>query len=70
MNNNKSEIPDSLNVDYLFSTVETSLLSKILQDRIDLTKCLKKELANRGVDENGLWVGFEAASKLHLTEKG
>ena len=56
---------DRLNKDYMFQGVSTALLSKAVKNEIDLLKLAKRELASRGLDGNGLWVGFEEAKKIH-----
>jgi hypothetical protein len=34
-----------------------------------LLKLAREQLANRGIDENGLWVGFDEAKKIHSGKK-
>ena len=60
-----NEISDDKNPDFLFSTVDTSLVVKIANKKIDAVKYAKKELANRGFDKKGKWVGFDQAKKIH-----
>ena len=36
--------------------------------KIDLYELSRKELANRGLDRKGNWVGFEKAKKIHNLE--
>lgn len=50
---------DSLNQDYMFQTTETDLLVAIANGLIDPIELVKKELANRGLDLNGKWIGFK-----------
>ncbi len=57
------EICDELNPAFLFSTTWTDLLTKIASGEIDANELAKKELANRGLNNQGKWVGFEAAKK-------
>jgi hypothetical protein len=57
--------PDSLNPELIFNMTETQLLVEALRGDFDIVHALKKELANRGVDKNGLWVGFKQATKIH-----
>ncbi len=43
----------------------TTVLAAIARNEIDLNRLAREELANRGLDLNGHWVGFKKASKLH-----
>ncbi len=56
---------DEENPDFLFSTVWTNLLVKIAKGEVDAEFYARKELANRGLDLNGNWIGFEAAAREH-----
>ena len=56
---------DEENPDFLFSTTWNSLLVKIAKGQVDAEFYARKELANRGLDLNGNWIGFEAAAKEH-----
>ncbi|MFA6923600.1 MAG: hypothetical protein WC223_05030 [Bacteroidales bacterium] len=59
---------DELNPNYLFSGKFTNLLVEALRGDFDLKYFIRRELANRGFDENGKWVGFEQAKKIHNIE--
>ena len=48
---------------YLFSLTNNVLLGRIVKGDIDPVMLAKIELANRGFDENGSWIGFERARK-------
>ncbi len=50
---------DELNPEYLFRLTYTELLVKIASGEIDAQECAQKELKNRGLDNNGKWVGFQ-----------
>lgn len=50
---------DDLNERYIFQLIATDLLVAILKKQIDPVELANKELANRGLDENGKWVGFK-----------
>jgi predicted DNA-binding transcriptional regulator len=63
--NNTNKQPDDLNPKYLFSTIHTDLLVQAISNKIDLQSLVKKELANRGLNEKGLWVGFDKAKQIH-----
>jgi len=56
---------DELTPTYLFSTTATSLLLAITAGLIDPVALAHQTLASRGLDENGEWVGFERAAKIH-----
>lgn len=62
--------PDSLNPSFLFSITETALLLDIAAGRHDPVLLARRELANRGVDRSGAWVGFPAAARIHLEDEG
>ena len=57
-------IPDELNPKYIFNGISTALLVQALKGEIDLLKLVKNELINRGLNDEGQWVGFENAKKL------
>lgn len=44
---------------FLFSMVSNALLGGIVRGELNAIELAKKELANRGYDENGKWVGFK-----------
>ena len=58
-------IPDELNPKFIFNSTNTELLVLLLKGEIDLMSLVKEQLAQRGVDENGFWVGFAEAKKIH-----
>jgi len=51
---------DDLNPRYLFQGIATDLLVAIVNKQIDTIEIASKELQNRGLDENGKWVGFKS----------
>lgn len=59
---------DLTNPDYLFSTTATVLLQAIADGLIDPVQLARQQLANRGLDLDGNWIGFDAAERLHLGE--
>lgn len=61
--------PDDLNPKFIFSTTATALLVEALKGVFDLKHLVRLELANRGVDDKGNWVGFEKAKELHKVKK-
>lgn len=54
----EEELSDDENPIYLYSTINTSLLVKIVNGEIDPTQLARTELNNRGLDNDGQWVGF------------
>jgi hypothetical protein len=60
-----NEMNDDDNPEFMFQTTNTSLLSKAVKGKIDLLKQAKKEMAARGFDKNGKWIGFDKAKKLY-----
>lgn len=62
--NNKNQnqevvLNDDLNPEFIFSTVATDLLVQAVNGKIDLKELAKKTLKNRGLDNQGKWVGFK-----------
>lgn len=66
--NNTKELNDELDPTMLFRTTWNDLLCKIASGEIDPVKLAKKELASRGLDASGIWVGFDEAAKIHGTK--
>jgi len=58
-------IKDDLNPKFIFNTTNTELLVQVLKGEIDPMRLVKEQLVQRGVDENGFWVGFAEAKKIH-----
>ena len=46
-------------------TALTKVLVAATRGEVDLNRLARKELAYRGLDEDGLWVGFKRASEIH-----
>lgn len=61
MNLANETLPDELNPDYMFQTIPTDLLVQVAQGKIDLNKLANEELAARGFDKHGEFVGFKKA---------
>lgn len=55
-------LQDELNPDFLFSLTFTELLSKVAKGEINAQQLAKQELANRGLDTDGKWIGFKKAA--------
>lgn len=56
---------DYMNPAFLFSTTRTDLLLAAERGLIDIVKLARKELANRGLDADGNWIGFDEARRVH-----
>jgi hypothetical protein len=56
---------DDNNPKFIFSMTATLLLVEALKGDIDLDYLVRKELANRGLNKEGNWVGFAEAAKIH-----
>lgn len=50
---------DELNPKYIFQLVATDLLVAIVKKQIDPVELAHKELKNRGLDLDGIWIGFK-----------
>ena len=55
------EISDEINPAYLFNLTYTDLLTRIASGEINCQQLAKQQLADRGLDLNGTWIGFKAA---------
>ena len=55
----KQTIQDEKNPIFIFSLTHTELLCKIASGEINAVEIAKYELANRGLDMSGRWVGFK-----------
>jgi hypothetical protein len=58
-------ISDENNPLFAFSTMSTELLTAFAKKKYDIDFFLRNELANRGLNINGQWIGFNAAKKEH-----
>jgi len=71
----KVTIPDSewlddfKNPEFIFSATHTFLLTRIVKGEINPIQLAKKQLVNRGQNENGEWVGFKRAYEIHFPLK-
>ena len=57
------------NDDLLFQIFDTDILLKITSGKLNAVYLAKKELADRGLDKNGKWTGFEKAYEIHGIKK-
>lgn len=51
-------------------TAPTAVLAAVARGEIDLNRIAREELAGRGQDTNGRWVGFERAAFIHGLKNG
>lgn len=56
---------DDENPTFIFSLTDTKILIEALKGDFDLIYLVRRELANRGLDSQGKWVGFDEAKKIH-----
>ena len=49
---------DDKNPNLMFNRIDTELLVKIASGEIDAQELARMQLANRGLNESGEWVGF------------
>jgi len=59
---------DDDNPQFIFSLTSSKLLAEALAGDFDLIYLVRRELANRGQDSKGKWVGFDEAKKIHRVE--
>ena len=57
------EIPDELNPDLMLNTIASELLIKIAKGEIDIQKLVRKQLSDRGIDDQRNWIGPDKARK-------
>ena len=62
---NAAELSDELDPRYAFQTMSSELISKFASGEYDFAFYLRFELANRGQNINGNWIGFDAAAAEH-----
>jgi hypothetical protein len=46
-------------------TALTKVLAAAARGEIDLNRLAREELASRGLDDHGVWVGFDRAKQIH-----
>ncbi|MDO9187409.1 MAG: hypothetical protein Q7W13_15450 [Bacteroidia bacterium] len=59
---------DDENPGFVFSLTNTKVLTEALQGEFDLVYLVRRELANRGLDSKGKWVGFDEAKRIHRVD--
>jgi len=58
------KMADDSNPTYTFNMTDSKILSMIVNDQIDPKAMAWKELASRGLDHCGEWVGFDQARRI------
>lgn len=53
------ELPDELNPIFLFNLTRTELLVQIVSGKLDAVELARRQLRNRGLDNQDNWVGFK-----------
>ncbi|MGP8216889.1 MAG: hypothetical protein ACLQQ4_15085 [Bacteroidia bacterium] len=56
---------DELDPRYIFNMTATKLLTEALKGEYSIEYMVRRELANRGLDKEGKWIGFSQAKELH-----
>ena len=68
--NTINEISDDDNPEYVFRGVNTSILTKIVNKKVDPVRLAEMELYNRGLDKKGKWIqGGPEKSKKYWNVK-
>lgn len=47
----------------------SKVLAAVARGELDLNRLAREELAARGQDQNGVWVGFARAAEIHTSNK-
>ena len=63
MKKEMEEIPDELNPDLMLNTIASELLIKIAKGEIDIQELVRKQLSDRGIDDQRNWIGPDKARK-------
>lgn len=66
----EKNISDDLNPKYVFSGTSNAVLVDLINGGDKVFELLHEALANRGLDLQGNWVGFDAAEELHVKAFG
>jgi hypothetical protein len=62
-------IPEAENPLFIFSLTGSLMLAQLAYGEFDPVLVAKRELANRGLDKEGNWIGFKEAEELHFPAK-
>lgn len=63
MKKEMEEIPDELNPDLMLNMTASELLIKVAKGEIDIQKLVRKQLSDRGIDDQRNWIGPDKAKK-------
>lgn len=58
-------LPDETNPQFLLSLASKEVLLAAARGELDVMRLVREQLAARGLDLDGRWVGFDAAKKVH-----
>lgn len=61
----ETKVYDDFEAGQFLQTLPSRLLGQAIKGEIDLNALAKIELASRGQDTEGKWIGFEAAAALY-----
>lgn len=64
------KLPDDDNPTYAMRGLESTHLGHIASGKVDAKRIAHDELASRGQDSNGKWIGFDKAKEHHDALKG
>jgi hypothetical protein len=62
----QDQVPDELNPAYTFSGTRNAILLDMVSGKIDPVAMAAKELAGRGYDHSGKFVGFSHAEDIYF----
>jgi len=60
---------DGTNPQFLFQQTNVALVLAVAHRLIDPTLLARRELASRGLNADGTWVGFARARQIHLGQE-
>lgn len=52
-------------VEGVIQLLKNEVLAAIINGEIDLNEVARLEMASRGLDKKGTWVGFQKATEIH-----
>ncbi len=55
-------------VEGVIQLFKNDVLAAVINGEIDLNEVTRLEMAGRGLDKNGTWVGFRNAAEIHGVE--
>ena len=60
---------DATNPQFVFQQTNTALLLAVVNGLLDPVALARQQLAARGLDADGEWVGFDRARQIHLGQE-